>query len=273
MPKKSLGQHFLKNKSAIQKIIASLELKSGETIVEIGPGEGALTIPLIEECRKSGCNFFAVEKDVTLADQLRHKGILEVMAGDALKEIPKVAKNIKNYKVVGNIPYYITGKLLRILSELNPPAGGKPTLAVLTIQKEVAERICAHPPETRPIHRPCRMCGMNLLAAATQFWAEPKILMNLKSTDFDPVPDVDSAIIALKTRTMTNDQLQITKKYYDLIKIAFKQPRKTLLNNLSEGFGKNKAEITKILAQIGLKPGIRPQDLDVPTLIKLSEVL
>ncbi len=254
MPKKSLGQHFLKNTAAIKKMIASLELKSEETIIEIGPGKGALTIPLVRECRKIGCNFIAIEKDATLADQLRYKGILEVSAGDALKQLKKITENLKKYKVVGNIPYYITGKLLRILSELD----NKPALTILMIQKEVAERISANPPR------------MNLLAAATQFWAEPKILMNLKSTDFDPAPEVDSAIIALKTRIMTDDQLQMTKKYYELIKVAFKQPRKTLLNNLSEGLGKNKQEITEILEQIGLNPDVRPQNLDVPMLIRLG---
>ncbi len=263
MPRRSLGQHFLKNKPAIQKIIASLELKTGETIVEIGPGKGALTIPLIEECRKTGCNFIAIEKDVALADQLRHKGIMEVRAGDALKELPRLIEKLKidNWKLVGNIPYYITGKLLRILSELE----NKPTLTVLTIQKEVAERIISTPPR------------MNLLSAATQFWAEPKILMNLKSVDFDPAPEIDSAIIKLESRKKNLESSSI-ENYYRLIKVVFKQPRKTLLNNLSEGlalsktegFGKNKTEITKILEQIGLKPDIRPQNLDINTLIILA---
>ena len=202
MPKK-LGQHFLKNKAAIQKIIASLELKTGETVIEVGPGKGALTIPLIEECRKVGCNFIGIEKDARLANQLMSYASatvnqFEILTGDALKILPDLTEKLKtdNWKLVGNIPYYITGKLLRVLSELNPPAGGKPALTILMIQKEVAERIIAEPPR------------MNLLSAATQFWAEPKILMNLKSTDFDPAPEVDSAIITLRIK---NQELRIMK--------------------------------------------------------------
>ena len=182
--KKSLGQQFIKNKTANEKIIAALDLKPEKTVIEIGPGEGALTFPLL----KKGARVIAIEKDLLLVERLKVGGKrknLEIINGDILKILPELPltlhPKLSNYKLVGNIPYYITGKLLRILSELE----NKPSLTILMIQKEVAERLTAKPPK------------MNLLAAAVQFWAEPKIIFTLKPTDFNPLPKVDSAAIKL----------------------------------------------------------------------------
>ncbi|MEK9186351.1 MAG: 16S rRNA (adenine(1518)-N(6)/adenine(1519)-N(6))-dimethyltransferase RsmA [Patescibacteria group bacterium] len=264
MPRK-LGQHFLVNRSAIQKIIASLELKNGEVVIEIGPGKGALTFPLVKQCQVSGikCQVIGIEKDSSLIEDLKLKienSNHELIHGDALKMLPKIIFNLKssilNYKIVGNIPYYITGKLLRVISELE----NKPTLTVLTIQREVAERIIAKP------------LKMNLLAAAVQFWAEPKIIGYLKPSDFSPAPEVKSAIIQLDSRvqSITNKE---TERYYKFIKIAFKQPRKTLLNNLSSGLSVDKSKIAEILAQNALKSDVRPQDLSIEKLSTLSRLL
>ena len=254
-----LGQHFLINKNAIEKIIAALELKNNETIIEIGPGKGALTIPLLKECEKIGCKIIGIEKDKKIAQQLvTGKWKLEIIIGDALKIIPQLVSNyqlpIANYKIVGNIPYYITGKLMRVLSELE----NKPSLIVLTIQKEVAERIMAQPPK------------MNLLAAATQFWAEPKIIGYLKPSDFSPPPEVESAIIKLTPRIQP---IANSKNYYKLIKILFKQPRKTALNNLVDGLGISKFKGLEILKKIGLSGEERPQNLNINQIKQLLEIL
>ncbi len=213
MPSK-LGQNFLINKKALEAIAKALEIKDGETIVEIGPGHGELTEILATE---TDDKIIAIEKDGELAGFLRRKfsdnDKIEIINGDALKVLPQIPKsyilNSKSYKVVGNIPYYITGYLLRILSELE----NKPSLAVLTIQKEVAERLVAKPPR------------MNLLAAAVQFWSEPEIIGELPKEDFRPMPKVNSATIKLKPKKSSPPANQ--KKYYRLIKIIFKQPRKT----------------------------------------------
>lgn len=265
-----LGQHFLINKSAIDKIIAVLNLRKNDTIIEIGPGTGALTIPLSEKCRELGCKIIAIEKDPGLVESIKYKVLSmggEIIQGDALRVLPKIhteylIPNTK-YKLVGNIPYYITGKLLRILGELE----NKPELIVLTIQKEVAERVTAKPPK------------MNLLAAAVQIWAEPEIIMNLKSKDFDPPPKVDSAIIKLESR-IQNLESKALERYYRLIRIIFKQPRKTLLNNLCTPFdrlrvkGRNsKEETLKILKEIGLTGQERPQNLSLSQLLQLSREL
>ncbi|MEK9170666.1 MAG: rRNA adenine N-6-methyltransferase family protein, partial [Patescibacteria group bacterium] len=122
---KKLGQHFLINKSAINKIVSALNLQPNETIIEIGPGKGALTFPLIKECEKIGCKIIAVEKDPTLAERFKVQGSrknFEVIEGDILKILKTIPSTYNltpyTYKLIGNIPYYITGKLLRLIGEL-----------------------------------------------------------------------------------------------------------------------------------------------------------
>jgi 16S rRNA (adenine1518-N6/adenine1519-N6)-dimethyltransferase len=260
--KKSLGQHFLTNKTATKKIVASLDLKPNDTIIEIGPGEGALTLPLLKECEKLNCKIIGIEKDPKLGSKvagLRDSKNLKIIIGDALKEIPKITKpytlNHIHHKIVGNIPYYITGKLLRTLSELE----NKPELTVLMIQKEVAERIVAKPPQ------------MNLLAAATQFWTESKILFTLKPNDFNPPPKVDSAVIKLTTKPTTYN-LQPTT-YYQLLHIIFKQPRKTLLNNLKTGLSLSLLETEEILKDLKINPKSRPQDLSIEKIEEMAQFI
>lgn len=256
-----LGQHFLNNAPAIKKIVAALELKENDSIIEIGPGDGALTIPLVQECGKLKCKIVTIEKDRILAEKLRSRfatkgDVLEIVDGDALRLIEPGNQKNNRWKLVGNIPYYITGKLLRIISELEK----KPELTVLTIQKEVAERVAAKPPK------------MNLLAAATQIWAEPEIIGYLKPEDFDPPPEVDSAIIKLTTN-LSRLNLNNIENYYRLIKAIFKQPRKTVLNNLSTSPEMSKKSAMEILKKLGLTGQERPQNLDLNTLKKLSTLL
>ncbi len=265
-PQKRLGQHFLSDPKIAAQIIGALAIKKNDVIIEIGPGGGFLTKELV----KHPVKVIAVEKDERLAENLRQwaaaAGIknLEIVNGDALKEIKNQILKIKNaplnlidnLKIAGNIPYYITGKLLRIIGDLE----NKPALAVLTVQKEVAERICARPPK------------MNLLAAAVQFWAAPKIIGVIPAKHFHPVPKVDSAVIALITRAepMTAQEKEC---YYKFIKAAFAQPRKTLLNNLAAGLKIDKARAAEILKKSGLLPSVRPQDINLKTATGLSRVL
>lgn len=257
-----LGQHFLKNKSVIPKMIAALELKSGEAVVEIGPGEGALTLPLAEECKKAGCRLIAIERDAELVGKLKNLQVdgLEIVEGDALEIIPEITKsyslNTISYKIVGNIPYYITGHLLRVIEELQ----NRPAISVLMIQKEVAERAIAKPPK------------MNLLAAATQVWADPKIIARLKPKDFDPPPKVDSAVIELVNKERQTENKGDLERYYRTIKLIFKQPRKTLLNNLANGLEIDKNQALELMKSIGLTGSERPQNLSLEQLIKLSTI-
>ena len=282
---KKLGQHFLINKSAINKIVSALNLQPDDTVIEIGPGKGALTFPLIKECEKIGCKLIAVEKDPQLG--LRVEGLgdrkdFKIIIGDALKEIPKITKpytpNPIPYKIVGNIPYYITGKLLRLIGELITNYQLPITNIILMVQKEVAERLAAEPPQ------------MNLLAAAVQFWAEPKILFTLKPDDFTPQPEVNSAVIKLTTKVviptaepgsrkenldsrLRGNDADKTEKYYKLIRIIFKQPRKTIFNNLKTGLKISPELIENNLKSLEIDPQSRPQNLSIEQIKELVSIL
>ena len=287
-----LGQHFLVNKNKIKKIVEALDLKDGETVLEIGPGHGELTEAVIKKLGNlviKNFKIIAIEKDEKLADDLEFRirnleprDQIEVIRGDALKILPKLITQLLNYpitsyKIVGNIPYYITGHLFRVIGEMD----FKPSLIVLTIQKEVAERICAFqqtrgkPKMTRSMGSGSSRAnrGMNLLAASVQFWAEPQIIGYISKKDFRPQPKVDSAIIKLVIKQLSNYEITQLPNYYRFIKILFKQPRKTILNNLL-ATGDKKPEIRnqrqekreeaiKKLKKAGVKPGDRPQNLDL----------
>ncbi|MBI4034242.1 MAG: ribosomal RNA small subunit methyltransferase A [Candidatus Brennerbacteria bacterium] len=261
---KRLGQHFLKNRRKLKEIAASLDLKEGDVVVEIGAGHGELTRELIAV---PNVKVIAIEKDKSLVLKLKENfksPELEIVEGDALKVLPSLIRNLEleirnsSYKVAGNIPFYITGRLLRILGDLI--TGGilkYTTLMVFTVQKEVAERICAAPPK------------MNLLAASVQFWAKPEIIGSIPKKDFSPPPEVDAVIVKLTTKYQ---QLK-TENYYKLIKILFRQPRKTVLNNLAAGLKSNKKEITEKLKKLKINPEDRAQNLSVDEILKLSREL
>lgn len=253
MPRK-LGQHFLEDEEALEKIAAGLEIKKTDVVVEIGPGHGELTRHLVEYHPKK---IIAIEKDKYLAEALpRNLSPLptgtefKIINADAIKALSSL--RFRRYKLIGNIPFYITGRLLRVLSELK----NKPEVIVLTVQKEVAERIVAQPPR------------MNLLAAITQFWAEPEIIGFIPRGKFSPPPEVDSAIIRLLPRKTKNPE-----QYYQFVKILFKQPRKTILNNLLTTSKNRKEKIMEKLNKTGLVPSSRPQNLNMKMIVLLASLM
>jgi len=252
---KRLGQYFLKNKGVSHKIASVLEIQDDDTIIEIGPGHGELTREIISENKEA--RIVAIEKDAELAGQLQEgfkdEARIRILTGDALKIIPELTseKDIQNYKLTGNIPYYITGFLLRTLGELT----NKPSVSVLMIQKEVAERLNAKPPH------------MNRLAASVGFWAESKILFSVSRENFSPPPEVDSAVISLRTKEELGEG---EAKYYALVRMLFKQPRKTIFNNLR---GSGPENIESALKELGINPQDRPQNLEIQNIIALSKIL
>lgn len=264
-----LGQHFLKNPSVTQKIIASLDIKAGDEIIEVGPGEGALTLPLASACKKIGASLIAIEKDKRLVKELgrqingsENETAGRIIPGDILeflKDFPASTSSAPHlYKLVGNIPYYLTGHLLRIISELN----NKPTSSVFMVQKEVAQRICDTPPK------------MNRLAASVQFWAEPKIITSVSRNDFVPVPNVDSAVIELVTKESQPHDADI---YYSGVRAIFAQPRKTILNNLMDAKGisldaeNKKDDLKNLLLSLKITPNDRPQNLNIEQIASIAK--
>jgi len=252
---KKLGQNFLINKNALKKIVGALEISDNDIIIEIGAGTGNLT----QEILKKTSKVIAIEKDKSLVKLLKLKfenlsPSLQIIEGDVRDLLPLITKKIRNFKIVGNIPYYLTGYLLRLLQELESP----PSLIVFTLQREVAERIAAQPPH------------MNQLAAIVQLWTYPEIIFYLKPKDFLPPPKVHSAVVQFQVKSSA-ERFKNEKEIIQLITRGFKQPRKTLLNNLSRGFDKNK--IKKVLERLNLTEKTRPAELSVEMWITLFDYL
>lgn len=259
---KRLGQYFLKNTQALHAIINALHITAEDTIIEIGPGHGELTRHLLASPAQK---IIAIEKDSELAAYMRTQFSIinsqfSIIEGDALKILPALCDlrfALCPWKLVGNIPYYITGFLFRIIGELEH----KPSRAVFMIQKEVAERVCEAPPR------------MNKLAASVQIWAEPTIIMTLPPSDFDPPPKVDSAIITLGARLQALGARKLLL-YYRMVNILFRQPRKTIINNLIFGLPKtSKEKILAALAETRIAPTARPQNLSVQHIRQISLIL
>ncbi len=248
--KKSLGQNFLSNPKILEKIANAAHITKADTVLEVGPGTGNLTAILAE---KAG-HIIAVEKDRRLIEQLRIKfpdaQRIEIIEKDILIFNPS-DHDLKagEYKVVANIPYYITSHLIRTIFEKWP----HPSIIVLTVQKEVAQRIVAQAP------------NMNLLALSVQFFADAKIIDSIKRGSFNPIPKVDSAIIQLIPKVQTPEN---QKEFFEIIKKAFSSPRKQLANNLDE----NKEKIQEILSVLHHKPTARPGDLSLHEWLKLTEM-
>lgn len=243
------------NETALAKIAAALEIKKGETIIEIGAGSGNLTAEIL----KSADAVIAIEKDKKWIEELNVKfkaqnEKLKIIEADIRDVLPQITENLESYKIVGNIPYYLTGQLLRIIQELENP----PELIVLTIQKEVGQRIIGQAPQA------------NQLSAIIALWSTPKILFHLKPQDFTPAPKVNSSVVRLevfpKARRQKNEAQLIA-----LIKTGFEQPRKTLLNNLSRKFPKE--AVLKALRALNFDEKTRPQELNKEVWIKLAEIL
>lgn len=236
--KKSLGQHFLRCRWVVSTLVKAAELGPNDTVLEIGPGTGVLTRALAGKVRQ----VIAVEKDEVLAELLRAKKPTQtkIITGDILKiltgnRLPVTDK----YKVVANIPYYLTSRLLRLLLE----GQNQPELIVLTIQKEVAQRIIARPPK------------MNLLALSVQAFGTPEIIKTVPAQCFRPEPKVDSAII--KIADISDGFFQkngIDKKlFFEIARRAFSQKRKMLSTSLRPLF------VQHPVLNIGKA---RPQELD-----------
>jgi 16S rRNA (adenine1518-N6/adenine1519-N6)-dimethyltransferase len=250
-----LGQHFLSNNAILHNIARETRVVPLETVVEIGPGKGSLTKALHRELAEhGGSRLIALERDPLLAAELvagtaDWRPAVDVVTGNAIETLQKVVLDLgkKPYCIAGNIPYYLTGRLLRIFAELPQ----RPRTIVLTIQKEVAERLAARPPH------------LNLLAASVQHWAIPEILFSIPRTAFEPPPKIDSSVIRLTPRSSKPDPRD--EAYFRLLRILFKQPRKTIGNNLREGGIKIEA-----LHAAGIDPKNRPQSLTEEQIIKLQ---
>lgn len=242
--KKSLGQHWLKDEATLEAICEAANLATADTVLEVGPGLGDLTRQLV---LRAG-TVIAVELDRELAAKLPDTvgaPNLEVINRDILQidltQLPP------RYKVVANIPYYLTSNLIRLLSEsVNPPS-----TVVLLVQKEVAERLAAKPGR------------MSLLSVSAQLYFAPKLGPIVSAELFEPPPKVDSQVIILKRRTKPLFEDLDTKLFFRIIKAGFAGRRKKLRGSLSAGLELSKEEADRLLRQAGVSPDLRAQNISL----------
>jgi 16S rRNA (adenine1518-N6/adenine1519-N6)-dimethyltransferase len=246
-PSKGLGQNFLQDQFALQKIIEAAEIEPTDSVLEIGPGLGSLTRYLALSAR----SVTAVELDRKLFPVLEsvlspYKN-LRLIQGDILKLSSAALMDKPGYIVVANIPYYITSAVIRHLLEDEIP----PRRVVLTVQKEVAERICAEAGE------------MNLLALSVQVYGKPSITAFIPAEAFYPQPKVDSAVLRIEVQTQSFLPTNRLDAFFILIKAGFSQKRKTLRNSLSGGLRVSQVVSEKMLSGAGIDPGRRAETLSL----------
>lgn len=254
IPKKTLGQHWLNDQTSLLAMLDAAGVEAGDYIVEIGPGLGTLTQHLLD----TGATVHAIEFDNELAKTLRKRvkaapNQLIITEADIMKfnfsELPK------DYKIVANIPYYLTSGLLRLLSEaVNPPK-----IAALLVQKEVAERVCASPGD------------MSVLSVSTQMYFTVSLGALVPAVLFTPPPKVDSQILILQRRLVPYFEDLDIRSLFRVIKAGFSERRKKLRSSLSGGLGISKEAADALLASAGISGDLRAQNLNLQNWIDLAK--
>ena len=244
MPNKSLGQHWLKDRLILEAIADSAEITSDDTVLEIGPGLGTLTSVLLSRAKE----VIAVEYDADLARKLPGQfpgKNLTVHNQDILSF--DLSRLPPSYKVVANVPYYITSKIVQLLMT----STNKPSIAALLVQKEVAERIAALPGD------------MSILALSAQVFAEASLGERVPAEYFTPPPKVDSQVVVLRTRTEQLVSSDEEKTFFRMVKAGFSAKRKKLRSSLAGGLGIEKLEVEKLLLDAGISSDARAEDLSI----------
>ena len=249
-PKKSLGQHWLKDPEILADIAEAAELTGDDVVLEIGPGLGTLTSRLLARAN----SVTAVEFDADLARKLPGQfpgKKLTVVNQDILQfdlnQLPK------NYKVVANVPYYITSKIVEKLMTVE----NKPSIAVLLVQKEVAERIAAE------------AGNMSVLSVSVQIFAEAELDIEVPRQFFTPPPKVDSQVVVLRTRDNPLITSEDQRDFFRIVKAGFSAKRKKLRSSLSGGLGIDKSVAEELLKNAGISPDARAEDLAIEDWKKL----
>lgn len=252
---KGLGQNFLQDPLALERIVEAAEIQPSDHVLEIGPGLGSLTRYLAASAKE----VVAVELDGNLLPPLTAilspYGNVRIIHGDILKLSPGELIHESAYIVVANIPYYITSAVIRHLLE----GDKKPRRIVLTVQKEVAQRICAKPGD------------MSLLALSVQVYGKPRIAARIPAGAFFPAPKVDSAVLSVDIYPFPLIQPEHLDTFFKLIKAGFSQKRKTLRNALSSGLHTSGMEAADLLTRANIDPQRRAETLSIEeweTLIK-----
>lgn len=265
-PQKKWGQHFLTDPRILESIADAAEVQAGDTILEIGPGLGHLTRVLARRARR----VVSVEIDALLARQLgadfANVSNVTIVPGNFLDATPIewLGKSITGagispapvaipFKVVANLPYYITSAILRHILQ----AAVKPTLIVVMVQREVAQRIVAQPP------------AMNLLAVSVQCFAQPRIIRTIRAGAFYPPPKVDSAVVRMDVLPEPRIAPNETARFFEIVHAGFGTRRKQLRNALANGLGYSPNVIGQVLERLGIDPTRRAETLTLDEWIAL----
>jgi 16S rRNA (adenine1518-N6/adenine1519-N6)-dimethyltransferase len=267
-PRKGLGQNFLVDPLHLAKIVAAAELTTADTVVEIGPGPGALTRLLTA----SAGQVIAVELDPAMVNLLNHElghlPNLTIIEADILQtniadffgsraSLKLASTSSPSFKVVANLPYYITSAVMRHLLETTP----RPERIVVTVQKEVAQRMIAGPGE------------MSILAVSVQFYGQPKLVHRIPAGAFYPPPKVDSAVVRIDTFAQSPLAVNDVEHFFWVVKAGFGQKRKQLKNSLAAGLSRPMAEIMTAMRQVNIDPTRRAETLSLAEWARLAEVL
>jgi 16S rRNA (adenine1518-N6/adenine1519-N6)-dimethyltransferase len=257
-PKKSLGQHFLIDETVLERILSAAELSPGDIVVEVGPGLGILT----EGLAKQGAQVIAVELDSKLVALLKRRLAafpdVKIIHADILRVTPRqILENLENklavsalfqgYKVIANLPYYITSPLLRHFFEALP----QPSEMIVMVQKEVGEAMVATPG------------NMSLLSVKTQFYSKPSIISYVPATSFYPTPKVDSVILRLDVYSQPPIEVPNPASFFDVVMHGFSSPRKQLRNSLAHSLDMPPSQVTLLLDNTGIEGNRRAETLSL----------
>ena len=253
-PNKSLGQHWLRDRETLAHIADCAELAPDDSVLEIGPGLGTLTSELLRRAGKVTAVEFDSELARKLPAQFPGKN-LEVIQSDILKF--DLSTLPVGYKVVANVPYYITSKIVQMLMT----AKNKPSITVLLVQKEVAERLAAKPGD------------MSILAISAQIFAEVSLGNIVPAELFTPPPKVDSQVVILHTRSNSILVDIDEKDFFRVVKAGFSAKRKKLRSSLAGGLGISKPDVESLLSQTNISPDSRAESLDIDDWIRLVRIV
>ncbi|MBN2098500.1 MAG: ribosomal RNA small subunit methyltransferase A [Dehalococcoidia bacterium] len=250
--KKGLGQHFLVDGRVLGRIVAAADLTPQDTVIEVGPGLGILTQELLQRAGR----VMAIEADAEMVSALGELAArspnLTIIHGDIMHIDPVSLLSSPNsmpssYKVVANIPYYITSALLRHFLE----ASRQPALLVVMVQKEVGKAIVARPGD------------MSLLAVSIQFYGKPSIVARVPARSFYPPPKVDSVILRVDVYEKPPVSVPSARAFFETVRAGFSAPRKQLRNSLAQGLAFGAQEAAGLLQRAGIDPRRRAETLSI----------
>ena len=278
LKKKSLGQHFLRSKNIISDIVNAGKVKSGDVVLEIGPGEGTLTVALLQ----TGAHVIAVEKDDRLIPVLQEKFSKEIksrsltLIHDDVLKFNTSTHNLetRTYKIIANIPYYITGQIIRMFLE----SENQPESMTLLVQKEVAERIVAKPSFSNSVARSAkggfRVKGgkESLLSLSVKAYGHPKYIRTVGRGAFSPQPNVDSAVLCIENISRSNFKKISEEKFFEILHAGFAHKRKQLLPNLSTS-QVDKSLLVEAFRKCEIDLKARAEDVPLKTWLKLCSIM